>query len=276
MNPTGNARREVAIVTGGASGIGKAIVTELAARGAAVTIADINVDGAKRVAEQLAGAVTAVELDVRDAAAVQAVYRSVNDEHGRLDLVFNNAGVAVGGLAEELTPEHWDRTIDVNLRGVVHGVQAAYPIMLAQRSGHIVNTASLAGLALPAIMSPYTASKYAVVGLSMALRAEGAARGVRVSALCPGFVDTPLLDNINAGLPQTHASRHTRANIHHVWPRLYTADKLARDVMRGIEKNKALIIAPATARVIAFAARHFPALAMAANRWQVTRYLSER
>lgn len=269
-----------AIVTGGASGIGKAIAGELLVRGATVIIADINAEAARLAAKQLAdirhGTVLPVELDVRDANAVLGVYRGVADEHGRLDLVFNNAGIAVGGLAEELTTDHWDRTIDVNLRGVVHGVQAAYPIMLEQGSGHIVNTASLAGLAMPSIMGPYTATKYAVVGLSLALRSEGAARGVRVSVLCPGFIDTPLLDNVNPGLPQTPASRDTRMFVSRIRPRMYSAEELARDVMRGIAKNKAIIIAPTSARVVAFAARTFPALALAANRWQVRRYLRNR
>jgi NAD(P)-dependent dehydrogenase (short-subunit alcohol dehydrogenase family) len=268
---------KTAIVTGGASGIGRAIAAELVARGADVVIADVNAEAARLAAKQLTetlpGTATAAELDVRDAGAVRATYRETADRHGRLDLVFNNAGIAVGGLAEEFTLEHWDRTIDVNLRGVVHGVQAAYPIMLEQGGGHIVNTASLAGLVLPAIMGPYTATKYAVVGLSMALRAEGASRGVRVSALCPGFIDTPLLDNVNAGLPQTKVNSDTRSFIRRIQPRMYTAERLAGDVMRGIATNKALIIAPRSARVVAFIARHVPALALAANRWQVRRYL---
>lgn len=269
----------VAIVTGGASGIGRAIAAELAALGGTVVVADIDHEAATVVAKQLngqlAGGAVAAELDVCDADAVRALCADVAEQHGRLDLMFNNAGIAVGGLTEELTTQHWDRAIDVNLRGVVHGVHAAYPIMLAQRGGHIVNTASLAGLVSPVIMGPYTATKAAVVSLSLALRAEGADRGVRVSALCPGFVDTPLLDNVNPGMPQTRAGRESRAAIRRIVPRMYTADKLAKDVIKGIARNQALIIAPGSARVAAFVARHVPALAMAANRWQVRRYLRD-
>lgn len=274
---TGTNTAKTAIVTGGASGIGKAIAAELVSRGATVVIADIDADAArltaKRLTETLPGTATAAELDVRDAGAVQTVYRETADRYGRLDLVFNNAGIAVGGLAEEYTLEHWDRTIDVNLRGVVHGIHAAYPIMLEQSHGHIVNTASLAGLVAPAIMSPYTATKSAVVGLSMALRAEGATRGVRVSAMCPGFVDTPLLDNVNPGMPQTKVNQSPRGFVRRVQPRMYPPEKLAHDVMRGIARNKALIVAPASARVAAFVARHVPSVALAANRWQVRSYL---
>lgn len=271
---------KVAVITGGASGIGRAIGAELVSRGATVVLADIDADAAALAATRLTeagpGIASALELDVTDGPAVVRAYRAVRDEHGRLDFAFNNAGIGVGGLAEELTLQHWDRTIDVNLRGVVHGVHAAYPLMLAQGHGHIVNTASLAGLVAPAVMTPYTATKHAVVGLSLALRAEGAARGVRVSALCPSFVETPLLDNINPGLPPTGASRSPRRQIRRVQPRTYPADRLARDVLRGMARNRALIVAPAHARIIAWVARHLPALALAANRRQVRAYLRDR
>ena len=143
----------IAIITGAASGIGRALARALVLRGDTVVVADIDGDGAERVAGGLArqgpGAATPAALDVRDAAAVAALVRSTYDSHGRLDVMVNNAGIAIGGEAYELLLAHWDRAIDVNLRGVVHGVQAVYPIMVRQRSGHIVNTASLAGL-LPA------------------------------------------------------------------------------------------------------------------------------
>ena len=243
----------IAIVTGGASGIGRAVAAALVARGDRVTVADLNGPGAEQVADELTkhgpGTAVAARLDVTDADAVADLYRSVKRDAGRLDLVFNNAGIAVGGLAEELTLEHWNRAIDVNLKGVVHGVHAAYPIMLEQRSGHIVNTASLAGLIPMPMGIPYTATKHAVVGLSLGLRAEAAGRGVRVSVICPGFVDTPLLRNINPDLPETRMSGDASQEIKRTQPRLYTAEKLARDIMRGVRKNQALIVAPASGRV---------------------------
>ncbi|MGK5558882.1 SDR family NAD(P)-dependent oxidoreductase, partial [Actinomadura kijaniata] len=150
--------------------------------------------------------------------------------------------------AEELTLDHWDRAIDINLKGVVHGVHAAYPIMLEQRSGHIVNTASLAGLVPMPLGIPYTATKHAVVGLSLGLRAEAAGRGVKVSVVCPSFVDTPLLTNVNPDLPPTSMSGDAKGDIKKAAPRLYTAEKLARDIMRGVARNQALIVAPAHGR----------------------------
>ncbi len=254
----------VAIVTGGASGIGRALAAALAARGDTVLVADVAADAAKTTAERLTargpGEARAAELDVRDAAAVQALVTSAYEEYGRLDLLVNNAGIAVGGTVDELSLDHWNRTIDVNLRGVVHGVHAAYPRMKRRRSGQILNTASLAGLTEPPMMAPYVATKHAVVGLSLSLRAEAAPHGVRVSVLCPGFVDTPLLDHTNPDLPQTEAGRNARASAVRIQRRLYPADRLAGDILRGLDRNTAVIVAPATARIAWYANRLLPGM----------------
>ena len=141
---------KVAIVTGAASGIGKALAGALARHGATVVLADIDEAGAKAAADALAagppGRVSGVAMDVTDADAVAALVQRTAEDHGHLDLLFNNAGIGIIGSVEHLSLAHWNRVIDVNLRGVVHGVVAAYPIMIRQRSGHIVNTASLAGV----------------------------------------------------------------------------------------------------------------------------------
>ncbi|GAA3067065.1 SDR family NAD(P)-dependent oxidoreductase [Streptosporangium carneum] len=249
-----------AIVTGGASGIGRALCLRLGARGARVVVADLDGAGAERVAGECGG--TAVTLDVTDARAVQNLVTTVRDDLGRLDFMFNNAGIAVGGTADELTLDHWNRAIDVNLRGVVHGVHAAYPVMVRQGFGHIVNTASLAGLLPAPMMAPYAAAKHAVVGLSLALRAEAAAHGVKVSALCPGFTDTPLLDHANPGLPQTATGATARRSATRIQGGLYPVDALADDVMRGLARDRALIVAPASGRIAWRVARLSPALAV--------------
>jgi NAD(P)-dependent dehydrogenase (short-subunit alcohol dehydrogenase family) len=247
---------KVAIVTGGGSGIGAALVRAMVARGATIVIADIDEAAAKSVAADLTG-VTTVTLDVRDAQAVADMVSQVAGEHGHLDYIFNNAGIAVGGMVEQLTLEHWNRVIDVNLRGVIHGVHAAYPIMLRQGNGHIVNTASLAGLVPGPGLAPYDAVKHAVVGLSLSLRAEAAGRGVRVSAICPGFIDTPLLGRVNADLPQTGPGLDAEQVAKRIG-KLYQADLLAQDVLRGLERNDALIVAPRSARVAWRLSRYAP------------------
>jgi NAD(P)-dependent dehydrogenase (short-subunit alcohol dehydrogenase family) len=248
----------VAIVTGGASGIGRALGAALVRRGDQVVLADVEGDAAGQVAEQLTaegpGAASGAAVDVRDAAAVAALVEDTATRHGRLDLMVNNAGLSIGGPVEELAPAHWDRAIDVNLRGVVHGVQAAYPVMLRQGSGHIVNTASLAGLVPTPRWTPYSATKWAVVGLSLSLRGEAAPRGVRVSVVCPGGVDTPILDKgMPSDLPRvpTMEATDTRAVITKMsGGHLYTADALAADVLHGMDRNRAVIVAPRQARVM--------------------------
>lgn len=136
-------------------------------------------------------------VDVRDAPAVRAMVEDAHREHGRLDLMFNNAGAGIGGQVDGLSLEHWNRALDVNVRGVIHGVHAAYPLMLAQGFGHIVNTALATGLLPVPLLAPYSMSKHAVVGLSPSLRAEAADRGVKVSVVCPGVIETPILDKGN-------------------------------------------------------------------------------
>jgi NAD(P)-dependent dehydrogenase (short-subunit alcohol dehydrogenase family) len=256
---------KVAIVTGGGSGIGAAVVRALAGRGATIVIADIDEAAAKSVADEIDArsavkASTAV-VDVRDSDAVADLVNQVAADHGSLDLMFNNAGIAVAGLVDQLTLDHWDRVIDVNLKGVVHGVHAAYPLMLRQGHGHIVNTASLAGLVPGPGLAPYVAVKHAVVGLSMSLRAEAAIRGVKVSAVCPGFVDTPLLGRVNPGLPQTETGANAET-LARMLGKLYQADLLAADVLRGVEQNRALIVAPRSARIAWRMSRYAPRLMM--------------
>jgi NAD(P)-dependent dehydrogenase (short-subunit alcohol dehydrogenase family) len=268
---------KVSIVTGGASGIGLAIARELVDRGSHVVVADVDGDAASRAAAALGPRTSAACVDVADAAAVKALVDRVVDDHGRLDVMVNNAGVAVGGLLEELDEQLWSRAIDVNLRGVVNGVTAAYAVMRRQGSGHILNTASLAGLVPAPGMLPYTTTKHAVVGLSTALRAEAASQGVRVSVLCPGFVDTPLLDHVYAA-PGSFASGSVRSRVRLVQPRLLTAEKTARRAVDGLAADKAVIPVGVLAHLLWRGLRYAPPLTRALIQVQATghRRLDER
>ncbi len=264
----GSFRGRVAIITGGASGIGLAMGTELAAQGAHVVLADLDGERAERAAQNLVtgaaatGTVTAATLDVRDRAAVQALVDDVADRHGHLDFMFNNAGIVLGGRTQTLSGEHWDRVIDVNLKGVINGVVAAYPLMAAQGHGHIVNTASTAGLAPAAMVAAYSASKHAVVGLSGALRAEAATVGVRVSVVCPGAVDTPILDNVlPEDLPPLTAATMTgREYMATVGLKPIPAARFARAALRGVARNRGVIVAPASAKAVWYLQRFAPGL----------------
>jgi NAD(P)-dependent dehydrogenase (short-subunit alcohol dehydrogenase family) len=187
----------IVVVTGAGSGIGEATARRFARLGAFVHAADIDGDAVERVAADLgAGAALAHRLDVRDAAAVEAFAAAVFDRGRGVDVLHNNAGIGHAGDIEQTTIEDWDRVIGVNLLGVAYGVQAFAPRMLDQgRPASIVNTASSVGLVAMAGMAPYSASKFGVVGLTEALHAELAPRGIHVCAVCPGVIDTPITRN---------------------------------------------------------------------------------
>jgi NAD(P)-dependent dehydrogenase (short-subunit alcohol dehydrogenase family) len=249
------------LVTGAASGIGLAVSKAMATRGATVWMTDIDAPGVERAARAIGARTHSAPLDVRDADAVRQMVERVVSVHGRIDYLFNNAGIGVGGEAHELTTAHYDRVIDINIRGVVHGVAAAYPIMVKQRSGHIVNTASMAGLLPAPLVVPYVMTKHAVVGLSLALRAEAVRYGVQVSALCPSVVETPILDaEVPSDLPKPAWRLKGRRYLTSLSGEPYPVDKLAEDAIRGVEGNRALIIAPRSARAAALLYRLAPSV----------------
>ena len=189
-NGTNQFAGRVAVVTGAGSGIGRATARLLAQLGAKVHCADLDAQSAERVAHDI-GTAVAHRLDVSDAAAVEALAARVFDEDGAVDVLHNNAGIGHAGDIEHTTVDDWRRVIGVNLLGVAYGVAAFVPRMLRQgRGAHIVNTASGLGLMPAARMAPYCASKFGVVGMSEALNAELAPRGIHVTALCPGVINT--------------------------------------------------------------------------------------
>jgi NAD(P)-dependent dehydrogenase (short-subunit alcohol dehydrogenase family) len=229
---------KVAIVTGGASGIGKALCEELARRGAAtVVVADIDAEGAQGVAAT-DGRMQAMHVDVSCEEDVQRLVDKTVSQHGRLDLMINNAGTTICGEVRDLTVEHWRRMIDVNLWGVIYGTASAYRLMVEQGFGHIVNVASLDGLAPMPLAAPYTAAKHAVVGLSTALRIEAADLGVQVSVACPGAVRTGVLD------AATFVQIDREKAIAEMQSGFTMADPgdCARAILRGVERNQAIII----------------------------------
>lgn len=261
-----------AIVTGGASGIGRALATAVVARDAHVVVADIDSEQADLVAKELdaggPGSAEAAALDVRDADAVQRLVEDVHDRHG-LDFLFNNAGIGFGARPEELTLAHWERTIDVNLRGVIHGCHAAYPLMLEQGHGHLINTASVAGVVPNGLMPTYTTTKYAVVGLSLAFRSAATDTGVTVHAVCPSWVETPILDSQPpADLPPLPSAGLVEIPevIDLMGVRVYDPDRLAADVLRGIARDDDLIVAPRTGRALWRLHRYAPWASRALDR----------
>ena len=189
----------VAFVTGGARGIGLGIARSLAKRGVRLALADVDEPALERAADELtrSTAVRTYRLDVRDRETFEEIADDAERELGPVDLLFNNAGVVPYATAEDLTYETWDLVLAVNLTGVVNGIQTFLPRMIGRRAGHVVNTASGAGLVADANV-PYVTSKFAVVGLSESLRLSAVKHGVGVSVLCPGPVDTGIVANTGA------------------------------------------------------------------------------
>ena len=245
--PTDRYAGRSAVVTGGGSGIGAALVHRLVEAGAHVVVADLDPEAAARTASSAAGpgSATPTALDVRDAAAVAAVVQETAERHGSLDLMFNNAGITFGGETHELSLDHWDAIIDVNIRGVVHGVAAAYPLMVRQGHGHLCNTASMGGLMAAGLITSYVMTKHAVVGLSLALRTEAAAHGVGVTALCPAAVETPMLDSGELGRFRGRDYYLKGQGI----KRPLAPDELARQALAAVAADRALLVTPRQARV---------------------------
>ncbi len=265
---------QVAFVTGGASGIGAALAAELDRGGAEVWIADRQVDSAQELAQRLnsgGGKAHAVELDVRDVAAFERVVAEVLARSGRIDYLFNNAGIGVSGEIDSYTLDDWNDVFDVNLRGVVHGIHAVYPIMIRQGSGHIVNTASMAGLTTNPGVASYTATKHAVVAISRTLRVEAERHGVRASVLCPGVIRTPILAGGTYGrnnLPGVSDEDMLKS-----WEqaRPMAPEVFAQRALRRVLRNEAVIIVPAWWKAWWYLERLSPALSLRFARLQLTR-----
>lgn len=198
-------KNKVAIVTGGASGIGRATVELFTREGAAVVAADVTDEAGQQLADAIRGAggsCTFVHADVSSEAEVEAMVQFALSHYGRLDVLFNNAGIE-GDQAPtaEATTENWDRVIGVNLKGTFFGLKHGIAAMLGRGGGSIINNASVAGLVGFAGISAYCASKGGVVQLTKTAALEYAAQGIRVNCVCPGVIDTPMVQRFTHGDP---------------------------------------------------------------------------
>jgi len=260
---------KVSIVTGAGSGIGRALAEELSRKDAIVILADINNQQINEVAETITASgyrAEALPVDVSNYDAVKKLVDDTVAQHGRLDYMFNNAGIAVGGEVRDCAIDDWRNVLDVNLNGVIYGIDSAYPIMVEQGFGHIVNTASIEGLLpFPGSVS-YVASKHGVVGLSNALRIEGADLGVNVSVVCPGYIKTAIFRSaklIKIDREKMLASLPERLGI--------TPEKCAAVILGGVERNKAIIVVTGFAKILWLLQRISPGLI----RWLMGRNLKK-
>jgi hypothetical protein len=231
-------RNSISLVTGAAGGIGLATARTLLDRGARVHLADVD-PAVLETARGLGPAARGHLLDVTDETAWRALAAELQAAGERLDILVNNAGVCIGGPLDELPLSAWRTSLEVNLWGPLHGIQAFLPGMLARGQGCLVNVASVAGLVAFPMMGPYCASKFALVGLSEALAIELHGRGVQVCTVCPGAVRTRLLAKSSIALPGK-----SKELIDRLVERLATRpEALAKDIAAAIEDGRPLLIA---------------------------------
>lgn len=254
----------IVLVSGGSRGIGAALTRAHRERGDTVVVVD---------AEPLAP--DELLLDVRDREGWVRVVDEVVARHGRIDVFHDNAGIVVAGTHVEMTGKHWDDIVDVDLLGAVNGVLAVYPLMRRQRGGHIVVMGSLAGIIPVPAMVPYCSVKAAVVTMARALRVEASRYDVRVTVVCPAFVDTPLLDNINPELRPTGANRIGRRFITQLQGPPMSPDRLAKVVLRALPRNPETVLAPMPlAHLAVLGERVAPRVVRRVSRLALARYRS--
>lgn len=226
-------------ITGGGGGIGGGMAQAFAERGARIVLADIDIGFAEEEAAKLPASADAqvVALDVRSLDSWRAAREAVESRHGAIHVLCNNAGISTGFKPLlEISPEEFERVMAINVTGVYNGIQTFAPAMVARRSGHIVNTSSMNGLSPFGSFAAYSASKFAVLGLSDSLREELAPAGVGVSTLCPGLTRSRMSESDTSG--PAHDPERLAASRANMMDPLW----LGRAVVRAVEHNKAYII----------------------------------
>ncbi len=262
---------KVCIVTGGASGLGKELCRQLAQSSALVVLADINEPLAHRAAAEIAStgrSVKAVMVDVADASSMQRLIDGSRAEFGRIDYIFNNAGIAALGEIRDLSLQDWRRVLDVNLMGVIHGIHFAYPIMIQQGFGHIVNICSGFGIVPAALYGPYVASKFANFGISNVLRLEAHGLGINVTVVCPGYIKTEMTT--------TPANADAESIAALIPVPMMDVRLAAQLILAGVARKKATIIFPLYVRVSGFVFHFLPRLFTRISLKQVARFRERR
>jgi NADP-dependent 3-hydroxy acid dehydrogenase YdfG len=252
-----NLQNRVAVITGAGSGIGRATAFAMARRGARLALADIDGDAVAAVARDIGNEATHHVLDVADRAAVAAFPAVVHAAHGRVDLLMNNAGVALGGTFEQVDAADFDWLMDINFGGVVRMTRTFLPLLRASDDARIVNVSSIYGIIAPPGQAAYSASKFAVRGFSNVLRHELEGSTVGVSVVHPGGVATKIAQNarVPAGAPadEVERGRRTMEKMLRMPP-----ERAGEIIVRGIERRQARILVGSDAKAAALLERLSP------------------
>jgi NAD(P)-dependent dehydrogenase (short-subunit alcohol dehydrogenase family) len=246
---------KIALVTGGGSGIGRGLCKRLAEAGATVICTDIDQPKAVETSSVIGdGKIIAKKLDVAQLAEFENVIEEVIARYGRLDLIFNNAGIAIAGEIRDIPASDWKKIMDINFFGVLNGANTAYKHMLKQGSGQIVNIASAAGLIDQlALMAPYSVTKHAVVNYTKILSLEAKELGIKVNVVCPGFISTSIGNNAMApGAKQNWKDYSVK-----MVSKGISIEKASDHILKGVKSNIRVIIFPFEVRVIVLFTRLF-------------------
>jgi NAD(P)-dependent dehydrogenase (short-subunit alcohol dehydrogenase family) len=246
------------LITGAASGIGRATAIASARKGAQLFLTDIDDDGLQAVAAEIGDAVAyAKALDISDHAAVAAMADEIHSAHGSVDVVMNIAGIAIWGTVETLSHDQWRRVVDVNLMGPIHVLECFLPAMIdAGRGGHVVNVSSAAGIFGLPWHAPYSAAKFGLRGVSEVLRFDLHGHDIGVSLVCPGAVDTGLVNTIEiAGVDRDSPTiqRFTRR----FRKSAVTSETAAARILEGVERNRYWVYTSRDIRIAHFLQRRF-------------------
>ena len=256
-------------ITGGASGIGQALALRFAAANWRVAIADIHQQRMQETVEQikqLGGEPLAIELNVASADDWDKARDTIENSWGGIDILFNNAGVAGGGSFEGLDISEWQRITDINYWGVIYGCRAFLPLLKKQGSGHILNTASCAGLICAGEMGPYNATKAAVIAISETLHKELRGHGIDVGVILPTVVKTNVGENKNAQIKDSPSASALLGQIEHS---NFTADQAASAILKGVSKRRLYIFTRIDGAVGYLLKRLMPQASSNLVRWMV-------
>jgi NAD(P)-dependent dehydrogenase (short-subunit alcohol dehydrogenase family) len=257
--PVASLDGRLVLVTGAAGGIGRATAHAAASAGARVVLTDVNEAGLDVVVRQLGDAVAAQRaLDITDVEAVRAFAADVHAEHGSLDVVCNVAGISTWGAVERLTHEQWRRTIDIDLMGPVHVIESFVPEMVrAGRGGQLVNVSSAAGLLGFPWHAPYSAAKFGLRGISEVLRFDLRRHRIGVTLVCPGGVDTPMVESLDiAGVdPAAMAASPWRKRFRR---HAKTPDQVAGQILDAVVRNRYLVYTSPDIRLLHLLERRLP------------------